>query len=289
MNEPNSTLSQPQRCGLLPLLAAIAGFNAYSTSAITWGLPDDSAHPNVGALMVKVGEARFPICSGTLVEKVKIDDYQWQGVYLTAGHCIAALNDWINAEQDPITLADNVKVNFDPDPDNHPEKDVDVKAMDLEFVLRPNFAAWDDMGLLVLVVKEDTLPDPADLAAPGFLDGKTQRELQRSQLMAVGYGASILFPPAEVVYDDKRQFSTPKYLSLVGEGIKLQVNGLAGNSGVCFGDSGGPLFWEDPDTGKETIVAICHGGYGQFNSTVVHYRVDTEKAHDFVESPVEAP
>ena len=51
------------------------------------------------------------------------------------------------------------------------------------------------------------------------------------------------------------------------------------NGGSCPGDSGGPIFRVDPDTGQETLVAIVSRG----TLTSSHdYRVDTEEALSFL-------
>jgi hypothetical protein len=276
MKEGNHTFNPLHRCGLLPMLVLICGLAGYSVLAITFGEPDNDQHPNVGALMVQFPDGvKFPVCSGTLIYR----NATGRGVFLTAGHCITLLQQLID---EGLILPSDVTVNFNSNP--YTGTDVVVTAMYPWLVARPNFADWDDMGLLVLQADaSDSLPEIAQLAPVGFLDSLSQQQLRGSQLVAVGYGGSLLFPPPQVVYYDQRQFSTPQYLNLVGRSIKLQVNGPAGNSGVLFGDSGGPLFWRDPITGTEWIVAICHGGYGQFNSTVVHYRVDTTAAHAFIQ------
>ena len=41
-----------------------------------------------------------------------------------------------------------------------------------------------------------------------------------------------------------------------------QQHGPSGSSGAYFGDSGGPIFWVDPSSGSETVVAIVGGPVG---------------------------
>jgi len=51
------------------------------------------------------------------------------------------------------------------------------------------------------------------------------------------------------------------------------------NGASCTGDSGGPLFWVDPVTSRETLVAVVSRG----TLTNAHdYRVDTEEALSFI-------
>jgi secreted trypsin-like serine protease len=54
----------------------------------------------------------------------------------------------------------------------------------------------------------------------------------------------------------------------------LSQKAVFDESGSCFGDSGGPVFWVHPDTGQETIVAVTSSGDGQCVATGFNYRVD---------------
>jgi secreted trypsin-like serine protease len=58
-----------------------------------------------------------------------------------------------------------------------------------------------------------------------------------------------------------------------------------GGGGTCFGDSGGPAFWKDPRTGKQTNVIVGITSFGitrQCNGTDFSFRTDTDVAQDFV-------
>ena len=61
----------------MTLALVFAASMAVSLGAITYGTPDEGRHPNVGLLVVQIGNQFFALCSGTLVAP---------SVFLTAGH-----------------------------------------------------------------------------------------------------------------------------------------------------------------------------------------------------------
>ena len=285
---------------LLAVLAAVAMITlAQTVRAITFGKPDGNRHPNVGAIMLTwpddLGGGRWPFSSGTLVYKGQDSQGNWIGVLLTAGHTTEAIEtDAENGEQYMIT------VNFTPDANR--EHDLQVVGLHTLLIERPegaaaamgntawgNFNDWDDVGILVIQVDDPAdLPNPAALAPVGFLDQFSRQELQDTQFLFVGYGSNLLFPPPETYFLSEREFCTPKFLNLRERTILLQANGPAGNSGVAPGDSGGPLFWTDPETGQEIIVAIGRTANApNFISIDRHYRVDTTLVHEFIQAVID--
>jgi hypothetical protein len=262
---------------LAVLAAAEALTFAQTGSAITFGEPDGNLHPNVGAVMITWPDLRYAYSSGTLVYKSQDGR---TGVLLTAGHSTDAIETGIaSGEIQP----GQVTVTFNMDA-NNPDHDLPVVGIRTLLVERPSFSDWDDAGILVIQVEDPAdLPEVAVLVPVGFLDQFNQKELHQSQLLEVGYGCTLLFPPPQTAYENKRQSSTPKYLNLVHTAVFLQANGPAGNSGVSWGDSGGPLFWRDPQTGAEFIVAIGRDANTHtFNSYARDYRVDTQVVQDFI-------
>jgi hypothetical protein len=285
---------------LLVLLAALALLTSVRIArAVTFGEPDGNNHPNVGAIMCTwpddLGGGRWPFSSGTLVYKGRDSQGRWIGVLLTAGHTTENIEtDAANGEQYVVT------VNFTPDCD----RDYDIHVIGIHTLLieRPagaaavtgetawgNFNDWDDVGILVIQVDDPAdLPNPAALAPVGFLDQFSKQELQETQFLGVGYGSNLLFPPPETYYLSERKVCTPAFLNLRERTILLQVNGPAGNSGVAWGDSGEPLFWTDPETGEELVVAIARTANApNFLSIARHYRVDTKLVHDFIQEVID--
>jgi hypothetical protein len=282
----------------LAVLAAVTALAAAQTSrAITYGEADENHHPSVGAWMVNWPDGtRTNWATGTLIHKFINDHGTVTGIFLTAGH---VTTDVETAIKDGSAKMDHLKINFNPDPWPNPDQDVRVLEVFTYFVPRSNFGDWDDVGVAILEAENaDDLPEPVQLAPVGFLDQFKQSELHDSLLVAVGYGAAVSPPPPELVFGNTRNFSTPKYVNFSDRVIRLQANGPSGNSGFALGDSGGPLFWKDPQTGKETVVGInyaVNGGYGlsgdkwTVGSINYSYRVDTQVVEDFLKPFIETP
>jgi secreted trypsin-like serine protease len=220
--------------------------------AIVNGEPDDNRHPYVGALVAEFegagGETELvPVCSGTLISPT---------VFLTAGHC----TEFLIAEGLPTY------VSFDPT----------FVAGESELVsgtpyLHPDYCGvgcgppgveWltgYDVGVVVL-------DEPVEMEAYGSLpDASVVDTLQkRSPLTVVGYGASDFATGGgapQPIYPDIRQMATVEYLgtegmaNLVGEDVFIKITGHGmgrGGEGICYGDSGGPVFLED----QRTVVAV---------------------------------
>jgi hypothetical protein len=245
------------------------------------GQADGNAHPAVGALMVSNPDLFpygifYPGCSGTLVYKNAAGD----GVFITAGHCVAAINGRV--AQGWYTW-DDIGVNFAEDPQGQPGVKIVAHSMDFDVPKNGQIENWAaDLGVLVLKADSGSaLPQPATMAGTGFLDQFSQNERKKSTLVAVGYGASVDFPPAQLYFDDKRQNAQPQYLNIVHHMIKTQQNPAAGNGGSCFGDSGGALLWKDP-SGSETLIALTVGGPGLCHSIGMYYRLDEQRPQDFI-------
>lgn len=239
--------------------------------AITWGWLDEN-HPNVGAMVVDFpGYGPFQWCSGTLVHP---------RVFLTAGHCT------VDLEAYDITT---VWVNFDQYALN-PETMLLVEQV----ITHPDYhwgATSDphDVGILILAEPVEGI-QPATLPPLGFLnDLNAQRLLkhgtQRAMFTAVGYGGTLDFPPPQVQYDDLRRYSFTEYQSLLRVWLKTSQNQKLDNGGTCFGDSGGPIFWTNPD-GSEVLVGLTSWGDSQCVASGFNYRVDIPETLNFIASVV---
>ena len=135
-----------------------------------------------------------------------------------------------------------------------------------------------DVGVVILDEAVDielaTLPDPDLLSRlkksrtieGGYKDGVFFR--------SVGYGGTLAsWPPPELAYDYIRRVSESEYVALTKTHLHLSQKAVFDESGSCFGDSGGPVFWPDPE-GNEIIVAVTSSGDGQCVATGLNYRVD---------------
>jgi secreted trypsin-like serine protease len=233
-----------------------------AAGAITYGIPDGNAHPNVGLFIAKIDNAYYAICSGTLVS---------ERVFLTAGHCTEALRQlggeaYVTfASAPPYSVASFVHGTAY----THPEYGKSF----------PNTA---DLGVIVLNTPVTGIL-PARVPSAGFLDElSTQRGLSSAYFTHVGYGTQSVRPRyiAQVV----RYQGISDLVNLVSawtDGFNLQTtaNPGKGRSGVCFGDSGGPTFFE----GSDVVVGV-HSFVKNDNckGTAFSYRVDLPISLDFL-------
>ncbi len=259
-----------KRLGTFALLVLLLAVLVTPAAAITWGEPD-TTHTNVGAMVADYPDyGPWQVCSGTLIHP---------RVFLTAGHCTA---DWEG------TGVETFWVNFDSYALN------EATLLDVEQVITHPEYGWGqvdphDIGLLVLAEPVVGI-QPAALPYAGFLDDLKKEGLLRSgpqgaPLTVVGYGGTLAWPPPEISYDDYRQVAYSEYTSLTKPWVHMSQNLLAGNGGTCFGDSGGPAFYTQPD-GVEVLVGVTSWGDAQCVATSFNYRVDIPGSLEFIESVI---
>lgn len=254
--------------------------------AITWGEPDDGAHPNVVALLFVQNGVGFYSCTGTLLTP-------W--VVVTAGHCTEG-----NGEVNNLTL---VRANEDalegigdyPSTGDwlaaewtsgqavpHPEYD--------DYADFPNTF---DIGLVLLdepifVAEYGAMPT---LGQFDFL-AKARGPISKRQAAIVGFGLQGKIPAFAgddfVRYKGLSAVVNLNHSAVVGPQNFQFTNNPgkgSGSGGTCSGDSGGPAFWIDPVSGSETNTVMAINSYGiapLCNGNDYQFRTDIEEAQDFV-------
>ena len=203
---------------------------AAPAGAITDGVPDGDAHPEVGLMVAYVDGVPSWRCSGTLISPT---------VYVTAGHCTYGADHvelWFDDDlRDAAAVGYPTEGEVSGTPYTHPE------YVDATFWLH-------DLGVVVLdepVYLEEyaVLPELDQLDS---LDG--QRGQKDVTFTAVGYGLQKAFPDAASWKTEAlrlRMVSYPKLISIntpyTGDASIILSNN-AHTGGTCFGDSGGPNY-----------------------------------------------
>lgn len=248
------------------LLAAPAGAVIDGTS--------DTANQfeNVGALQLQVGPNWFDFCSGTLVR---------EDVVLTAAHCVDFL-----VEVGPDGFGpDHLRITFDPEGDG-PYSTVDhIVVHPGWFTAGPCFGNSKHACLappaediaLVFLDSDVAGVDPAPIAGLGYLD---DLNLKRETFTVVGYGTdayitgSAASPNAITIFDGIRSY---REVSAIPARDAFPDRFLKITAGVCFGDSGGPLFHDG------TIVALNTWTFSyRCDGPNLEYRVDSAVAQAFL-------
>jgi hypothetical protein len=293
--------------GLFAVVGLVVGMPS-SAGAITWGRPDvNNEYPNVASVrgIVEAENLARLSCSGSLLQR-DADKV----VILTAAHCTDA---WA-AEIAAGTL-DSVGVSFDQN------NQVNGTTTDATYYVRGgvpiSFTAKDapfetfDYGLVVFSADaENTVGQtiqerwgaltPVQVAPdPGYLSrviSSVSNPTHNLSFTAVGYGTGEKFPiPGEETGPaDPSGTNTSKFLiRYIAEGLmydahnpvndvlRLSMNIAKGESGTCNGDSGGPIFYEDPTLGL-VQVSLVSGGDFPCRATNTGPGFSSEEALDFI-------
>jgi hypothetical protein len=257
------------------LAALIAATSAY---AITYGQPDGTAHPNVGAV---IAEWRTPgikeqLCSGTLISPT---------VFLTAAHCTAFL--------ESIGIPNNqIWVSFDRDVDPITSS---TKLYRGRWVTNPGYnQRQSDPGDLAVILFSSALPPkPAELPKAGLFDQmKKAGTLNGQKFTAVGYGVhepEVGGGPPTFPYDGERWRSVSEFSALSAAWLRLSQNDATSDGGTCFGDSGGPNFLGAGKTETRIVASVTVTGDAMCLATNVTYRLDTAAARGFLGKYVRLP
>lgn len=218
---------------------------------ITGGVPTGTAFGGVGAVLIDAdgnGILDF-LCTGSLIAPT---------VFLTAGHCV-------------FGPSAGYFVTFAP-----------IVSLPLIASTTAFASPDDDLGVIILPAGSTTGVPVYDLPPLGHLtDLHARGGLARDRAIVVGYGGSGLPGMRASGTDGTRRVATTKILDLLGRQIVIAGGNFRGSlGGVCFGDSGGPLFLaSDPDVIVAVASLVLHQGC---QALAAHVRIDTPTALAFI-------
>jgi hypothetical protein len=267
------------------IVAAILVAAAPRVNAIVYGFVDTTnVYANTGAFMVRstTGE-NFILCSGTLISPT---------VFLTASHCTAYF------ENDLVLRGFTAFVSFD-----HaiPFRDLTSPATNLipvtGVVTNPGYNQSQsdpgDIAVLLVDANDTNGITPAVLPAEDFLDELAARNgLRNAVFTPVGYGLQNRVvgggtPFFQDINPVPRMYAFSRFNALTPAFLRLSQNVSTGDGGSCYGDSGGPNFFNY--AGTQLLTAVTITGDTACRATNVVYRLDTASARQFLSAYVRLP
>ena len=244
--------------------------------AITWGEADtDNTYANVGAIVVDLTDREpLELCSGTLIAPT---------VFLTAGHCTAIMDELVAVGR--LSL-ETTRISFSALNILDSNTWLEVTGWDThpQYGIIGPTSNYYDVGVVLLAQPVD-LP-LAMLPELGFLDELRSEGVLRdgpdaADFLVVGYGQTLTWPPPENLNNGSgRWYAYSEFRALTFPQIMLNQNLNLDNGGACFGDSGGPVFFEQH--GKLWLVGITSMGDAWCISASFKYRTDISDTLDFL-------
>jgi len=243
------------------ILLLVSAFAA-TALAITYGQFDGNRHPQVGALVGEFSSGTYPYCSGTLISPT---------VFLTAAHCNLGTS--------------RVYVTFDPKFSTKSKLYAGTYYFDTQYNWRQ-----DDTHDIAVVVFDKPINGitPARLPEANQLDALSVNQ----KFTVVGYGGQepVNQPGGPVIgYLDTREFSVASLNSINPTWLRLSQNQATGDSGACYGDSGGPNFLGAGAAETNIVAGTTITGDVFCKATNVIYRTDTTSARNFLGNFVTLP
>jgi secreted trypsin-like serine protease len=247
---------------------------AGAANAITYGQPDDSLHPNVGAMIrLRPSDNQLRIvCSGSLISPT---------VFLTASHCTSFVEStgqtdiWVTFDSTFTSSSTLIHGTMHTNP-------------------LYNQSQSDPEDIAVITLDEPvTGITPVQLPPAGLLDTmKAAGTLKHQLFTSVGYGIQQPLPgPGGITHDFpmERWYSVGQFWALNDSWLRLAQTQATGDGGTCNGDSGGPEFLGAGPNETPIQVSVTITGDAQCFATNVDYRLDTPQARAFLGQFVTLP
>ena len=258
-----------------------------NANAIAYGVFDNGAHPNVASLLgVHIGSNGQAVgngqCTGTLVKLSNSLAY-----ILTAGHCA---HTWM--EQNSFAIG----VSFDDSIAQYNDPNLYTIINHPLIILHPDYringggeSFQSDLAMIVFNVS--AMPSianivPAQIIGMNALTNlKNSQQLKGLKLTAVGYGNPELLNagssnaggPMPFSNDATRKIGYPTIVNIDNDRVQSSMNPINGDSGTCFGDSGGPQFLGN------YIATITSTGDLICRASDKSFRLDIPKSQIFVQ------
>jgi hypothetical protein len=270
------------------LLASALLWAALPARAVTGSYHPDAIHTYVGLAVFYDKDGEFlHRCSGSLLSP---------RIFLTAGHCTddaeepsyarIYFHQGAGAHYDPTTQHDPVTGYPDECIAGDPLCVTGHELYDFGFDNFAGFPNTHDAGIIVLDAPITFATSFASLAEPGSLDVlSTRRGVQTTSFTVSGYGVSDNWPPTKPTLSFRERLMATATLQNLRNvwtgGFNIQLSSAQGNDrgGICSGDSGGPVLWDDTD-----IIAgiTSFGKHEQCLGNGYAYRVDQQELIDWI-------
>jgi hypothetical protein len=287
----------PVGIALALLVATVVG-----VGAITYGEPDNGEHPYVGMMLFYVQpDDSWYSCTGALLDETTV---------LTAGHCTADVGTdlvyegprgghdmWITFDEQVDLTGWPTRAEY-PDPAERNSLRLEWLNANDRFIrgialphpgyLNGGFPDTYDVGVI-------QLDEPASgygkavLADIGVLDAlSTKRGFSKDVLFeTAGYGIQEVKP--DYMSEDWRYKATSMFVNLrshLTDGFNLHTSNnpsqAQGRGGSCFGDSGGPVMFDDTN---KIVAVVSFGMNNNCKGADWSYRVDTADSQEFIGDP----
>lgn len=251
--------------------------------AITWGKPDNGEHPNVGTLLFVQNGVGFFACTGTMIAPQ---------VMLTAGHCVAGQDENGVLQTNDVTYVrfeENALSGIGDYPSLQAWFDAEWFATEMviphpEWNDYAQFPNTFDIGVVILTEPYYPANGFGEIPEEGFLEGLKGKD--KNAFESVGYGQQGTLKPFAMNDYEKykgnvRLLEVKSYLSGKGGSSAKFSNNPGIGGGTCFGDSGGPTFYQD----TSVIVSVTSFGWAKNGNCVgndFNYRTDIPPAQDFL-------